>query len=299
MSNSFTEWDINNENLTLMLRDNASNAIRACDIWQIPHFGCIGHTLHLIVGPLFVDKNSTNDNKTDKSTNETTLEEEFLGDIVDYDDGELEEVSNNFEENYKVRVKHIAKVVGNFRKVAKFIQKSNIAKEKINNIQRTNNRSEISVEIGICLRWNSTLHMLQKFVRLKTSLCFFLQYLKTSKGKRDLNNKSLPTFSEEDWALIEVLCIILKIFAIAIEALSAEEHPTFVYAMSILRKIKLHLSRNDLFWKDCEAEDLKQFCESYREDTFKSSILSTLETIRFCLLNGFKTRFNNMTIDIL
>ena len=109
----------------------------------------------------------------------------------------------------------------------------------------------------------------------------------------------MPTFSEEDWALIEGLCIILKTFANSTEALSAEEYPTFVYTMPILRKIKLYLNRNDLFWKDCEEEDVKQFCESYGEDTFKSSILSTLETIRFCLLNGFKTRFNNMTIDIL
>ena len=121
MSNSFTEWGINKENLTLMLRDNATNAIRACDIWQIPHFGYIGHTLHLIVGPLFFCKNNTDDNKTNKSTNKTTLEEEFLDDIVDYDDGKLEEVLNNFDENYQVRVKHAAKVVGNFRKVAKYI----------------------------------------------------------------------------------------------------------------------------------------------------------------------------------
>ena len=40
----------------MMLRDNASNAIKACRDWGIPHFGCIGHTLHLIVGPLFVHK---------------------------------------------------------------------------------------------------------------------------------------------------------------------------------------------------------------------------------------------------
>ena len=138
------------------------------------------------------------DNRTDKSTNETTLKEEFLDDIVDYDDGELEEALNNFDKNYKARVKHVAKVVGNFRKVAKCIRKSTIAKEKIENIQHTNNRTKISVEIDVPTRWNSTLHMLQKLVRLKTSLCFFLQYLKTSEGKREFNYNSLPTFSEED-----------------------------------------------------------------------------------------------------
>jgi len=42
--------------MTMMLRDNASNAIKACHDWGIPHFGSIGHTLHLIVSPLFVQK---------------------------------------------------------------------------------------------------------------------------------------------------------------------------------------------------------------------------------------------------
>ena len=88
-------------------------------------------------------------------------------------------------------------------------------------------------------------------------------------------------------------------FAIATEALSAEKHLAFVYAMPILRRIKLHLSRNDLFLKDCVSEDVKQFYERYGEETFISSVLSTLETIRFGLLNDFTTRFNNMTIDIL
>jgi len=31
------------ENMTTMMRDNASNAIKACHYGGIPHFGCIGH----------------------------------------------------------------------------------------------------------------------------------------------------------------------------------------------------------------------------------------------------------------
>jgi hypothetical protein len=53
---SFDKWGIQNENMTMMLRDNTSNAIKVCHNWGITHFGCIGHTLHLIVGALFVQK---------------------------------------------------------------------------------------------------------------------------------------------------------------------------------------------------------------------------------------------------
>jgi len=49
MIESFHKWGIEKENMMMMLRDHASNAIKACHDWGIPHFGCIGHTLHLVV----------------------------------------------------------------------------------------------------------------------------------------------------------------------------------------------------------------------------------------------------------
>ena len=49
MIESFHKWGIEKENMMMMLRDNASNAIKACHDWGIPHFGGIGHTLHLVI----------------------------------------------------------------------------------------------------------------------------------------------------------------------------------------------------------------------------------------------------------
>ena len=91
------------------------------------------------------------------------------------------------------------------------------------------------------------LKMLQKLVRLKTSLCIFHQYLKSPEGKRKFNHKRLPTFCEEDWALIKGICIIVGKFAAATKALSGEKYPTFVYSMPILCSIKMHLSNKELF----------------------------------------------------
>jgi hypothetical protein len=117
---SFDKWGIQKENMTMMLRDNACNAIKACCNWGITHFGCIGHTLHLIVGALFVQKRGTgtgtiiNDNDNGNAGGD-----EQLDDIVNYDEEELfEAIHESNNENYKCRIK-CSKVVGHFRTVTK------------------------------------------------------------------------------------------------------------------------------------------------------------------------------------
>jgi hypothetical protein len=88
LEQSFTSWNLDHNNLTMMLRDNASNVLKACRDWGIPHFGCIGHTLHLIVGPLFV-QNSHESMEIITDTDESTLDDECLNDIADYNEDEL------------------------------------------------------------------------------------------------------------------------------------------------------------------------------------------------------------------
>jgi hypothetical protein len=93
----------------------------------------------------------------------------------------------------------------------------------VGNIEKTNgNKNSASLDLNVQTRWNSNLHMLQKLVRMKTSLCIFMHYLKPPDGKHDFNYKKLPKIHEEDWALIEGTCTVLGIFAKATEALSAE-----------------------------------------------------------------------------
>ena len=105
--------------------------------------------------------------------------------------------------------------------------------------------------------------MLQKNIKLKTSIRIFLEVVLSSEGQRQFRNKSLPSIEEENWALIECMCIIVRIFAKATEVLSGEKFPTFVYAMPILRKIKSHLSNGEMFSKDSEDVDVKQLPQKY------------------------------------
>ena len=80
------EWGLLKVNLAMMLRDSGSNMVKACVNWGISHFPCIGHSLHLVVGPFLREnkKKSTKDNE-DKAEaeeeapvndNESSVEEE-------------------------------------------------------------------------------------------------------------------------------------------------------------------------------------------------------------------------------
>lgn len=37
--------------LMMMIRDNGSNFVKACNEWGVNHFGCVAHGFHLIVSP--------------------------------------------------------------------------------------------------------------------------------------------------------------------------------------------------------------------------------------------------------
>ena len=118
----------------------------------------------------------------------------------------------------------------------------------------------------------------------------------SSEDQREFRNKSLPSIEEENWALIECMCIIVRIFAKATEVLSGEKFPTFVYAMPILRKIKSHLSNEEMFSKDSEDVDVKQLPQKYGRTTFISSVITKLNVILIGLLNEFLSRFKGLNI---
>ena len=40
--------------------------------------------------------------------------------------------------------------------------------------------------------------------------------------------------------------------------MSAEKYPTFVYALPILRQMKIHPSKDDMFTTDCPDENVKK-----------------------------------------
>ena len=126
--------------MSLLLRENDSNGIEDREETKAPHFGCIGHSLHLVVGPLLLEKS-----KKRRNEEEFVKENEEDDDIEEYelldeeDDYILEEVVN--------QVHHI---VSKFRKFSKYIKNSPKAKEKIEQVDlmaKSNNCDTINIAL--------------------------------------------------------------------------------------------------------------------------------------------------------
>ena len=69
----------------MMTRDNSSNIVKACNDWKISRFGCIQHSLHLVVGPLFV---LTRNTKTDEVVDTLDIDNE-IDSVIEYDQDDV------------------------------------------------------------------------------------------------------------------------------------------------------------------------------------------------------------------
>ncbi len=53
LQKSISDCDLNKANMVLMVRDNASSGASANRLLDVDSFGCIGHSLHLVLAPFF------------------------------------------------------------------------------------------------------------------------------------------------------------------------------------------------------------------------------------------------------
>lgn len=123
--NSFEAWDLDKGKLTMLLRDNASNAVKACNDWGISHFGCVSHCLHLIVGPFLLCSkkeeaevrelvalaaSTAEKNRAQQVANANTIDEEL--DDEDEEDADIGGFEDPFSDNDEINVK-LCRVVVN------------------------------------------------------------------------------------------------------------------------------------------------------------------------------------------
>ena len=239
--------------LAVLLRDNAANGIKACKEMMINHFGCIGHSLHLLVGPFLIEKkekatinslneiNTPDDNDDDEHGADVSNEDGAGGSDHD-DDDDIAEYQD--EEDIQLPddvVLEACKVVSKFRHVAKYIKNSPKAKEKVMQFGGGNaikNRDRVTLLLDVRTRWNSALDMIQSVLKIKSALVTFLLHLSTTDGRKEFNRKKLPLITEEEWIFLEGLCYILTPFKNATCLLSGELYPTFTQALPTLRKLK-------------------------------------------------------------
>ena len=114
MQEIIDDWDLPKESIVMMLRDSGSNMVKACRDWKIPHFPCIGHSLHLLVGPFLLEKK-----------NNRIASEEIQEDDVENEEGHYDAYTDEFTDTYSdaEAIARVRKIVAKIRKTTKYIKK--------------------------------------------------------------------------------------------------------------------------------------------------------------------------------
>jgi hypothetical protein len=75
----------------MMMRDNAFNGIKACNNRVIWHFSCIGHSIHLVIGPFLIEKH--------KKKAEASAAQDDCADDIDIDDDDDDGVDDGEDDD--------------------------------------------------------------------------------------------------------------------------------------------------------------------------------------------------------
>ena len=137
-----------------LLRDNASNGKKVCNDWNIKHFGCIAHSIHLVVGPFLIEKSGTG--ATDDANGDARYQEE------DDDEVNFDDLTSTHDAEEVVAIR---KIITKVWTIVKYIKYSRKAKEKLGSY--CSNNETLGIVLDMRTRWNSALDMIQKFFKLK------------------------------------------------------------------------------------------------------------------------------------
>ncbi|GAX15901.1 hypothetical protein FisN_2Lu388 [Fistulifera solaris] len=200
----------------MVLRDNASNGVKACNDWGVSHFGCVAHCLHLIVGPFLLCSKKEDDEGTEIATAALANEPGVLAAAAAASANQLaaEAVPGNTDEGEEREdiggyVEELADQVKNVKLCRMTVQK-------------------IRTEIKFC----------RKSAKAMAKLAELLA---------EFGRTSLPILTQAEWAIAHGLVILLKPFFDATENLSGNSYPSFALAVPLLLKTLRNLKKPDLF----------------------------------------------------
>jgi hypothetical protein len=279
-----SEWELDKSRMTFLLRDNASNGIAACDLMRVKSMGCIPHSMHLVLAPLLYPKQ--NIVKAKKANNE------ILDPLV------REEVAEEFVMSLNPTERELCRLISlkvkALRGLAKYFHASPKAKDRLSAMQIQRGIAKpLRVLLDVKTRWNSTLDMLQRILRLQQDIEAFVAYICTLSGRQEFPDWKLELPTTESWYYAECLCALLEPFKLVTEILSGEQYATLPLALPSLRIVKNRLSRTDIL----EQVD-KKFTQVMH--TFDHSAAEkTMESVRQYLLHQFVNRFQALPFALV
>lgn len=302
MDDSFRRWNLSKSCLTMMLRDSGSNMVKACEDWGVPHFPCIGHSLHLVVGPfLLIPKKKKEANHVEKDDDAEKDDENNVSELLDDEDEDQYEDSFDSEEAMVLEVRNI---VQDLRRFCGFVKNSTKCIEKLESLQQQlGSDDKLKVKLDVRTRWNSTLEMLTRTIQLMGPINDFLAFYNSAAGKREYKGTKmkLKTMTDEKWAIVQGVCYLLAPFGKATIALSGEKYSTYVSALPVLRKVKGFISDPYLFNFNEEhlTKTKSKFFDLYGTLPFFDKVVAMLESCRVLLVRQFTERFSGLNISIL
>ncbi|GMF37317.1 unnamed protein product [Phytophthora fragariaefolia] len=322
LSNCFYRWGLDRQLCVKLVRDGASNAVVAGELFGVEHMSCVAHSLHLVLAGVLIKKKPSKARVWDQrimSPLPVSLTEAFnannssggggaINVNVEHDPevvveagmwqqertwNELAQFLDTWTdmEEELAALNKLRGIVQKFRDIAVYVHKSAKTKSWLDNIQKERYEGRpLRVIIDCPTRWNSARNMLARMLELKEPLHLFFAHVKSPLGLVQFKDVKFVSPEPSDWFSIKCLLSLLDPFAAATEELSGDSYPTLAVTLPFLRYIKGWLDRDDIF---DEAKSLEGQ-HSYVDDT-----LNLLRLVQQTLSKLFKKRFENLPSDVL
>jgi Holliday junction resolvase RusA-like endonuclease len=299
ISHQMKRWNLNTNNCTMLVRDGASNAKKACRLLDVQHMSCIAHSLHLVIGAA-VQKKKSRSQEPENFFPEPSTYPESGSDLDGSDNEECifeNEIQDYYDENvgnvnaYALNV--IQDWVESFRKMAVYFHKSPKATNRLKVIQHDISPKDTpkGLKTDCPTRWNSSFDMLNRCLELRASIDHFFGYLETPHGKKEFSDLNLNRPASKEWFGIKCLVRLLAPFQTATKVLSGEKYPTLSLAYPVLRAIRRELERAEIFDED--------IAYAGGSEPFVMDALRIVHGVRTSLLYLFRDRFKNICGDLL
>ncbi|CAF1541267.1 unnamed protein product [Adineta ricciae] len=312
--------------VTAVTCDGASNMRKAFEtLGTLDRLWCLGHRLHLIVtnalGFWLKDTDQHVDEIIEDRTPTNSMDDDINADSQDILDDESDEMNVNddddeteMEDAQTNMIGHgpvddgwaedvmtedfytspdtssIGALLRKCRALAAMMKRSSLLSaffekecSKVG-VQR-------SLRGDVCTRWNSTLHMVESFLSLKTALGKLFDEKHALGLSRAQSTKLFRLeLSSSDWNLLKILSQVLQPFDLATKLLSAQRYPTIGLCLFAIHHIKAFLEDTD------DDGELEQRLKSRLLDQITKYIDDEKEQMRILRVYGY---FDPMGFSVL
>lgn len=118
--------------------------------------------------------------------------------------------------NDSLKVEAIMEIINKIKTIVSHFRRSCSANKKLSKYQENEGKEPLKLIQDVATRWNSTFHMLDRFIKLESAI----------RSTVALLDVELPILTFQEWKIVENLCMILKPFYDVTNTISGEKYCT-------------------------------------------------------------------------